>query len=80
MLLNPLWPFFHCGDKQNNSHHTTYYKGCVQHYVTDAKLQVSTEINAEAALMEALAEVQEDEQCGCATSGISHLGLSRDFP
>jgi len=39
MSLNPLWPFFHCGDKQNNSHYKTYCKGCVQHYVIQAKLQ-----------------------------------------
>src|ERR1700676_350724 len=49
MSLNPLWPFFHCRDKQNNSHHKTYCKGCIQHYVTDAKLQVPNDPELDAA-------------------------------
>ena len=48
MSLNPLWPFFHRRDKQNNSHHKTYCKGCVQHYVTDAKLQVPDDLELDA--------------------------------
>jgi hypothetical protein len=39
MSFNPLWPFFHHGEKQNKSHHKSYCKGCVHHYVMEAKLQ-----------------------------------------
>ena len=39
MLLNPLWSFFHRGEKQNTSHYKAYCKGCVHHYVTEAKLR-----------------------------------------
>ena len=95
MLLNPLWPFFHHGDKQNNFHHKTYCKSCVQHYVTDAKLQVSNdpkldfggcnlilsrlvsaEIDAEAVLMEALVEVQEEERPG---DGAVEVGSDKEY-
>jgi hypothetical protein len=30
---------FHRGEKQNKSHHKSYCKGCVHHYVMEAKLQ-----------------------------------------
>jgi hypothetical protein len=39
MSLNPLWPFFHRGEKQNASHHRAYCKGCVGHYMAEAKLR-----------------------------------------
>ena len=38
MSLNPLWSFFHRGEKQNTSHYKAYCTGCVHHYVTEAKL------------------------------------------
>jgi hypothetical protein len=66
---------FHRGEKQNTSHYKAYCKGCVHHYVTEAKLRdqfggqellalrsPSIAINVEAALMEALAEAEEDER------------------
>src|SRR6267154_1253213 len=78
MLLNPLWPFFHHRDKQNNSHHKTYCKCWVQHYVTDLILSrpVSAEIDAEAALMGALAEVQEDEW---SDDGAVEVGSDKEY-
>ena len=39
MSPNPLWSFFHHGEKQNTSNYEAYCKGCVHHYVTEAKLQ-----------------------------------------
>ena len=39
MSLNPLWPFFHRGEKQNASHYRAYCKGCVGHYMAEAKLR-----------------------------------------
>jgi hypothetical protein len=38
MSLNALWPFFHCGEKQNSSHFRAYCKGCVAHHEAQAKL------------------------------------------
>jgi hypothetical protein len=32
MSLNLLWPFFHCGKKQNISHFRAYCKGYVTHH------------------------------------------------
>jgi hypothetical protein len=60
MSLNPFWPFFHCREKQNKCHYKSYSKGCVHHYVMEAKLQ---DVSDELEEPDAAAAVLKNNHC-----------------
>jgi len=67
MSLQAVWSAYHRGEKQNGSHYKAYCKGCVRHKEAQAELLhpswlLPAEINAESELMQALAEIDEDER------------------